>query len=299
MKKKTVALFTSEKFIYKLPANVVLMFLVFVPTIIVIWLSVINFAPTQGVSLNDASFIGPGNYIDILTDQAFLAALLRTVIITAVCVVVELFLSLLISFLLSGKIAGKSILFPLLIIPLMIAPVVVGNNFWLLFSTNGPMNQIISAFAQSQVQINWFTDAHYAMIPITLAEIWHWFPLTFLIIYSGLAGVSTSETRAASILGANEWQIFKDIKLPKMKKILMIAIVIRSMEAIKVFDTVHLLTQGGPGTATETISYFLYKNGFWYSRISFISAGAWIVLLICMIIFSTSLNSVLFKEKKI
>lgn len=290
--------FFTQETIFQLPANVVMMFLVLIPTVLVIWFSVINFLPTQGVGLDDATFQGLKNYEEILKTSAFQEALVRTLIITIICVVFELVLSLFLSFLLSGKALGKHILFPLLIVPLMIAPVVVGNNFWLLFSTNGPINQILSFFTQSDFKLSWFSDPNYAIVPIIIAEIWHWFPLTFLIIYSGLAGVSISEIRAGSILGANEWQIFKDIKLPKVKNIIAIALVIRSMEAVKVFDTVHLLTQGGPGTTTETISYFLYKHGFWYSKISYISAGAWIVLAVCLVAFSLALKSVLFKEKK-
>jgi multiple sugar transport system permease protein len=235
--------------------------------------------------------------LKILTDNEFVNAVTRTVFMSLICLAVEFTLGLLIASVLTGDIRGKNILFPLLIVPIMIPPIVVGNNFWLIFSANGPVNQIISLVLNTEFRVSWLSHPQYAKIPIILSEIWHWYPLTFLILFSGLVNISTSEIRAARILGATEWQIFKRIKFPKLKGIIIIALVIRMMEALKVFDVVHLLTRGGPGTLTETISFYLFKSGFKYSRISYISAGAWIILFISLLGFSLALKSVLVKEK--
>ena len=281
-----------------LPANAVLLFLVFVPTILVIWLSIINFQPTFGASFWQAPFVFLDNYIKILKDSDFVHAVLRTGWISLVCLAVEFAISLLIASILSGEVFGKKVLFPLLIVPLMIPSIVVGNTFWLIFSANGPVNQIISMILGAEFKLSWFSHPHYAILPIIASEIWRWYPLIFLILFSGLASISTSEIRAARILGASEWQIFARIKFPKLKSAIIIALVIRMMEALKVFDVIHLLTRGGPGTLTETISYNLFKNGFKYSRVSYISAGAWIILLISLISFSLALRSVMAKEKE-
>ncbi len=280
-----------------LPTNIILIFLIIIPTILVIWLSVVNFQPTFGVTFWESEFIFLGNYLKILKDQDFVKAVIRTIYISLVCLGVEFALGLLIASILTGKIYGKKFLFPLLVVPLMIPPIVVGNNFWLIFSANGPINQIISLILNTEFKVSWLSHPQYAKIPIILSEIWHWYPLTFLILFSGLANISTSEIRAARILGAKEWQIFWRIKFPKLRGIITIALVIRMMEALKVFDVVHLLTQGGPGTITETISFYLYKNGFKYSRISYISAGSWLILFISLLGFSMALRKVLVKEK--
>jgi len=280
-----------------LPTNVIMFFLIIIPTILVIWFSLVNYQPNLGLNFWQSKFIFLENYIKILQDKAFLYAFLRTIIISVICIIVEFVIGLLIASILSGEILGKKIIFPILIIPLMIPPIVVGNNFWLIFSANGPVNQIISNILNREFTVSWFSHPQFSIIPIILSEIWHWYPLIFLILFSGLANISISEIRAAQILGANEWQIFWRIKFPKLKGIIAIALVIRMMEALKVFDIIHLLTRGGPGTNTETISYYLFKYGFQYGRVSYISAGAWIILFISLISFSLALRSILGKER--
>lgn len=280
-----------------LPTNIILLFLIIIPTILVIWFSLVNFQPTFGLNFWESNFVFLDNYSKILMDNEFVNAVTRTVFMSLICLALEFTIGLLIASVLTGDICGKNILFPLLIVPIMIPPIVVGNDFWLIFSANGPVNQIISLVLNTEFKVSWFSHPQYAKIPIILSEIWHWYPLTFLILFSGLVNISTSEIRAARILGATEWQIFKRIKFPKLKGIIIIALVIRMMEALKVFDVVHLLTRGGPGTLTETISFYLFKSGFKYSRISYISAGAWIILFISLLGFSLALRSVLVKEK--
>jgi len=280
-----------------LPTNVIILFLVVVPTILVIWLSLIDFQPNIQLNFWQSKFIIFRNYIDILKDKEFVYALIRTIAISIVCLGIEFTIGLLVASILSGEVFGKKVLFPILIIPLMIPSIVVGNNFWLIFSTNGPINQIIGKILNTQFVVSWLLHPQLALIPIVLSEVWRWYPLTFLILFSGLANISVSEIRAAQIIGANEWQIFRRIKLPKLKGIIAIALVIRMMESLKIFDTIHLLTRGGPGTSTQTLSYYLFKVGFQYSRVSYISAGAWIILFISIITFSFALRGIFGKEK--
>lgn len=280
-----------------LPTNIIILFLIIIPTILVIWFSLVNFQPTFGINFWQSKFVFLDNYFKILMDDEFVKAVIRTVYISLICLGVEFTIGLLIASILTGNIHGKKILYPLLIIPIMIPPIVIGNNFWLIFSANGPVNQIISIILNTEFRISWFSHPKYAIIPIILSEIWHWYPLTFLILFSGLVNISTSEIRAAKILGATEWQLSWRIKFPKLKAIITIALVIRMMEALKVFDVVHLLTHGGPGTRTQTISFYLFKYGFKYSRISYVSAGAWIILFISLLGFSLALRSVLVERK--
>jgi multiple sugar transport system permease protein len=248
------------------------------------------------VNFWEAGFVGIANYSKILHDIEFINAVIRTIYISLTCLVVEFFIGLILASALIKEIHGKKALFPILIIPIMIAPIVAGNNFWLLFSANGPINQVVSLILKTEFRVSWFSHPKYAIMPIIFTEIWHWYPLTFLVLFSGFANLSISEIRAAEILGASEWQIFWRIKFPKLKGVIAIALVIRMMEALKIFDTIYLLTQGGPGTVTESISYYLFKHGFTYSRISYISAGAWIILFVCIISFSLALRSVLIKK---
>ncbi len=214
------------------PTNAIMLFLIIIPTILVIWLSLVNFQPNLGINFWQSKFIFLNNYINILKDKEFIYALIRTVGISVVCLGLEFIIGLLIALILDGEIFGKKVLFPVLIIPLMIPPIVVGNNFWLIFSANGPVNQIIGKILNTRFTVSWLSHPQLSLIPIVLSEIWHWYPLTFLILFSGLANISISEIRAAQILGANEWQIFIRIKFPKLKGIITIALIIRMMESL-------------------------------------------------------------------
>lgn len=283
----------SLKVMLVMPVQVILFFLVIVPTILVIWFSVTDYHLTFGVDFWNAKIVGLMNFMRILNDMDFIYALSRTISIAVLCTLMEFALALLLCLLLSREFAGKGFFYALLIIPLMIPPIVVANTFWLLFTTNGPINQIVSWFLGTDFRVSWFSSPSLAAVPIILSEVWHWYPLTFLILYAGMTGVSLSELRAAEILGASDWQIFWRIQFPKIKQVIGIALVIRLMEALKVFDPVYLLTQGGPGTLTETISYFLFKHGYFYGKIAYISAGAWIVLFICLISFSLAFKYVI------
>lgn len=276
-----------------LPVQAILFFLVILPTAISIWLSLTFWQPNLPTPIWEARFIYFDNFLNLFLNQAFIESVVRTVGYTAICITMEFLLGLFLASLFTADFFGKRVLFPALVIPLMIAPIVVGNNFWLLFAATGPVNQFISLITGTTFVESWFSHPTYAFIPIVLAEIWHWYPLMFLILLSGMMSLPVGELRAAEILRASDWQIFWRIKLPKLRNVILVGLVIRSMEALKVFDTVYLLTGGGPGTITETISWFVFKHGFLYSRVSYVSAGAWIILLICIFFFSFALKSLL------
>jgi multiple sugar transport system permease protein len=112
------------------------------------------------------------------------------------------------------------------------------------------------------VQINWLSDVNLAMVAIMIAETWEWTPLMFLILLAGFSGVPEDQMRAARLLGANGWQRFWRIALPRMRTVIIIALVLRTVEALKVFDTIFIMTSGGPGVATESVSLYIYKRTF-------------------------------------
>jgi len=276
-----------------LPVQIILFTLVILPTAISIWLSVTFWQPNLFVPIWEARFVYLKNFQDLFFNQAFTESIVRTIGYTIICITAEFLLGLFLASLFVGDFFGKKVLFPALVTPLMIAPVVVGNNFWLLFAATGPVNQFISLVTGTTFVESWFSHPSYAFVPIVLAEIWHWYPLMFLILLSGMTALPVGELRAAEIIGASGWQIFWRIKLPKLRNVILVGLVIRSMEALKVFDTVYLLTLGGPGTLTESISWYIFKHGFLYNRVSYVSAGAWVILLICIVFFSFALKSVL------
>ena len=121
------------------------------------------------------------------------------------------------------------------------------------------VNDIISTLIGRPFVLAWLSSPGTALAAVMIADIWQWTPLMFLILLAGLVGVPEDQMRAATLLGASWWQRFYTIALPKMKTIMIIALSIRIIENFKIFDTLFIMTGGGPGVATETISVYIYK----------------------------------------
>jgi multiple sugar transport system permease protein len=280
------------------PVEAILLFLLIVPSLMSIWLSLVSWQPTFGIGILSAKFIGLKNYIDLFTEGRFLRAFLRTFIITGVCVSAQFLIGLGLALLVYRPMPFRKFFILILILPMMFPPLVVGNNFFMLFFAEGPVNAIISAVIGEPFRLDWLTHPTWAIFPVMLAEIWQWYPLMFLIMMAGLRGLPPNQLRAAEVLGASAWQTFWRIKIPQLVPIILIAFVIRMMEVIKLFDVVYIMTKGGPGTVTETISIYMYKIGLKDFRISYISAGAWIVLIASVFLFVRLLKPILYKVEE-
>jgi len=222
----------------------------------------------------------------------FLMALARTFIIVATVVPVEFFLGLLISFLFLDKFPGKKIYHTILIMPMMIVPAVSGFIFYMIFQAAGVINGVIGIFIGKSIEIGWLQHNVLAIIAIMLADIWQWTPLMFLILLSGLMSLPEDQLNAATILGFSKWQRFRMIILPLMKPVFIIALIIRGIEAVKIFDPIWIMTSGGPGTATETISVYLYKHGFIFLEWAWIAAAGYIIFALMNIIASFALRPI-------
>lgn len=262
-----------------LPGQVVSLLVLVLPLLVALYMSFTDWSPTRG-SLFDASFVGFENYSELLVyDDRFLNAVLRTLALSGVCLCLEFVLGLGLAVLFMRRFIGKSLLFSAFLTPMMILPVVVGYIFWMLFQSNGPVNQILEFCLGAAGGIDWFKDSTCALLAVVVTEVWHWTPLFFLILLSGLNSIPENPVRAAVILGANPRQIFWRIVLPTLKPVIIVAFVIRAMEVIKLFDEVFMLTRGGPGSSTETISLYIYKLAFNDFQLAYGAAAAFIVLL--------------------
>src|SRR5260370_16722185 len=128
----------------------------------------------------------------------------------------------------------------------------------MLFQVNGPINQIIELLLVHDPHIQWFRSSTLAFVTVIVTEVWHWTPLFFLILLSGLNSIPENPVRAAVILGASSRQVFWRIVFPMLKSVIVVAFVIRSMEIIKLFDEHFMLTRGDPRTFTQTLNPSLY-----------------------------------------
>ncbi|HEV2899301.1 MAG TPA: sugar ABC transporter permease [Pseudaminobacter sp.] len=244
-----------------LPAQILVLFIAVFPLLMQLYISLTDWSPLSGLGWWNAwelwnSF---ANYTDLAADKRFWSALWRTFVVMIVCVPVEFLLGLGLAMLFADDFPGKRLFYSILLMPMMVVPAVAGYMFFMLFQSGGPMNDILSALTGSRVAIAWLSDPTLALAAVMMADIWQWTPLMFLILLAGLVGVPEDQMKAATLLGANAWQRFTTIVLPKMKTIIIIALAIRVIENFKIFDTLYIMTGGGPGVATETISVYIYK----------------------------------------
>jgi multiple sugar transport system permease protein len=229
----------------------------------------------------DTSFAGLANYKQLLIDERLWESLLHTAVIFALALPLELVLGLLIAQLFVEDLPGRQVLIALLVLPTVIAPLIAGAVWRLMFDNRyGPINQIISWLWGEPATLLWTVNPHLVYPAILIAEIWQWTPFMFLILLAALSNVDRSLTEAAEIDGAGFWLTFRKIILPAIWPVMTIAILIRSLDLVRIFDVIWALTAGGPGTMTETISIYTYVQGFRQFETSYTAAIAFLIVAI-------------------
>jgi multiple sugar transport system permease protein len=234
------------------------------------------------LSSQDTDFQGLANYARILGDRRFWSAVLHTAIITAVALPIELLLGLLLAFHFVRDRPLKRIFVALLIIPTVISPLVAGSMWRLMLDDRyGPINQIIGWVLGERVSLLWTIQIGLAYPAIVICDVWQWTPFMFIILLAALSNVDQQQLDAAAIDGAGRWQAFVNVILPAIRPVMYIALLIRGIDLVRVFDIVWQLTRGGPGSATETISIYAYIRGFQEFDTSYV--GAIVVVLVIVL----------------
>ena len=224
---------------------------------------------------------GLGNFIALTSDSGFLAALGRTLIFMVVATGIELALGLAIALMLNRDFPLRRAVRTIVLAPMVVTPAVVGMIWYILFqSGTGPLNWLLSLIGLGP--IGWLTDPHFALVSVIIADIWHWTPFMFLLCLAGLQTVQTELTEAAAVDGATPWQTLWLIVIPSIRDIMAVAVVLRAMEAFEIFAEPYVMTGGGPGDATETLSLHIYKSAFLFFDMGY--AGAMIVVSIGILV---------------
>jgi multiple sugar transport system permease protein len=208
-----------------------------------------------------APFAGMGNYVDELTGRQFQQAMRNQIIFSAVSITIEVVAGMAIAVLVNGKLRGMRLARTLLLVPPMIAPAVVGLNFRWLFNTQyGLIDALLRMF--NLPNIPWLTDPNWALVSVIIADIWQNTPLMVLLFLAGLQSLPQEPLEAATVDGASAWQKFWFIVLPLMRPVIMIALMLRIIDTFRTFDVVWLMTQGGPGGATNLLTVYAYLLAF-------------------------------------
>jgi multiple sugar transport system permease protein len=269
-----------------LPTQILLLFIVVFPLLMEIYVSLTDWSPLQGMSWIHAweSWNWFANFSDLVTDDRFWSAIGRSLEVIIVCVPAELLIGLGLALLFVGEFKGKRTAYSILLMPMMVVPAVAGYMFYMLFQSGGFVNAILSWLSGQDVTTAWLSKESLAMIAVMIADIWQWTPLMFLILLSGLLSVPEDQLRMATLLGAGPWQRFRTITLPRIAGVLMIATVIRVVEIFKIFDTLYIMTRGGPGVSTETISVYFFKLTIEDLNWSYVASVALFILVILSVL---------------
>jgi ABC-type sugar transport system permease subunit len=230
-------------------------------------------------------FRGLGNYIDLLSEKVFWETIQRTLYFTLVSVGLELLLGLGIAQLIHAHPPGWRFLRTSLIIPWAVPTIVNGTMWrWIYNADYGALNGLLLQLGLIDKYIPWLTKPATSMNLVILADIWHSVPFIALILQAALATLPVELEEAASVDGANTWQRFWSIRLPLLRPAILVALVIRTVEAFRVFDIIYVITAGGPAFGTVTISYLTYLETFSFGHVGRGSALSFLISIITLLL---------------
>lgn len=224
-------------------------------------------------------FVGLQNFGRVLTDPGFGKAALFTILFAVTVTVLETVLGFGLALLVNREFPGKKVLFTMLLVPIMIAPALLGIMFRLLLS--GDIGAVPAVLRTFGLDISLF-DPNTVVPLLVVLDVLQWTPFTFLIIYAGLQSFPAETLEAAQMDGANRLRTFVSIVLPIMTPIIFAAVFLRLIDAIRTFDVIYVLTAGGPGTSTTTMSIYIYKVAFESGNFGLAAAASTIVMLVLL-----------------
>ncbi|MDQ6794495.1 MAG: sugar ABC transporter permease [Chloroflexota bacterium] len=239
------------------PAVAVLLLMTVAPALYLLWSSLFRFnllAPEAGV------FVGLGNYTDILGSASFIRHFGITLLFVVTSVSLELVIGLMVAVLLARKGPDLRIASGLLILPMAITPVVAALVWRALLNPNyGWIDYYLQSLGLIKEPIAWLSAPLTSWIALLALDVWQWMPFVALILLAGLQGLPTEPLEAAAVDGAGRLGMFRFITLPMMRPFIVIAVLLRTVDAFKTFGTVQVLTNGGPGDATEIVNLSIYR----------------------------------------
>jgi ABC-type sugar transport system permease subunit len=270
---------TAALFIF--PAAAVLTIITIGPLLYSLCVSLTGWILT--VPGSDLRFVGFENYRSVLTSAPFWKALQITLTYAVTTTAIEVVLGVIFALMLNEQFIGRGIVRGLMLIPLTLTPAVVGMFWKLLYDEQqGVFNFFVVSAGFDR--IHWLSHG-LALVSVIITDIWQSTPFLMLIVLAGLQAMDQEMVEAAKIDGASGVQIFKYLTIPHLLPYLVIGIFFRLLDAMKDFDKIYLLTQGGPGNETETLSIYIYDTGFKVFEVGKTSAMAWLMALISLMVF--------------
>lgn len=273
----------SVPYLYLLPTIVLMLLLLIIPICMVI-----RYSFFDNVIINkNPVFIGLKNYTKLLTDSSFFVAVRNTLFFVCVSVIAHMILGIMYAMLLNTKYVGtktKALFRVIYALPWMFTASVIAILWKMMMNPNGIINYLLQASNVISTNIEWLGSRNFALISVTLINIWAGYPFYMVSILAGLQGISPDLYEAAEIDGANAVRKFFGITIPQLKPILISLLMLDFVWTIQQFALIWMTTGGGPINATEMVSTFIYKLGFSKYQYAQASAAAVILLIVCSII---------------
>jgi multiple sugar transport system permease protein len=251
------------------PAVIVLLVLMAFPVAYTVYLSFTKWSPT---SVGTPDFIGLDNYIKLVTeDERFRNAVWRTIWFTGVGVSVQCVLGVGLALIFNREFSGRGIFRTIFLLPMVATPVAIALVWMFILDINtGILNYFLELIAD--LRVAWLSDRSIVLWSMMLVDTWQWTPFILLVSLAGLSALPTEPYESAMIDGASSFQLFWYLTLPMLRPTLMVALMFRSIDALKTFDIIYVITQGGPAYASETLNLYGFSQGFAYFNMGYASA---------------------------
>lgn len=262
------------------PAFITLLALAVFPTLFLLYMSFSRWdAGSRGIV-----FHGVGNFARLFTrDTSFWRALWVSVKFTIIAVTVEYTIGLIMAIALNRKLPGLGIMRTIFILPMAMTPVVVGFAWRVMLDPNfGILNYMMQAVGLTPIE--WLGKSSTALYALIAVDVWQWTPFMFLMLTAGLVSLPNEVLESALVDGASAWQQFWHVVFPMIRNISILALLIRTLDVWKVFDTIYVMTRGGPGTSTTTLNIYGYYTAFQWFNLGYAAAIVVVLILVSTIV---------------
>lgn len=251
------------------PTVLLLLVLTVVPIVLMIVMSFYDIRWEQGRA--NWTFRGLANYAELGSNPFYTAGLKNTFVFVICAVIIEMLLGFFLALLVSRLVKGRTLFIAIFLLPILVPAIVIGAIWKLMYNYDfGLFNDFVILLGLEPQ--DWLGDATFALASVVLVDVWHWTSFCFLLLLAGLESLPQDVYEAARLDGAGFWHELRYITLPLMLPVILVTLMTRTLLAFKVFDEVFLLTQGGPGTATEVLSFTVFRVFFDDDREGFGSA---------------------------
>ena len=224
------------------------------------------------------------NLTRLFSDRLFWTASIQTIVLTIVALAGEFVLGLSLALVIDSLARARTFFRTALLVPMLLPPVVAAVAWRLIYNPQfGVLNGTLRRLGFNTAHLTWTSGEASALASVILVDVWEWTPFLFLLLSAGLQAIPPEPIEAARVDGAGAWRIFLDVTLPLLKPTIVLALLLRAMDLVRIFDQIFILTQGGPGTATETVSLYIYRTAFRFSNFGYAATMSFVLLAATMI----------------